>query len=92
MLFYIALSAAVCVFCCVVLLLQKYGERTDALQRRLSAISDTARKGYLPDDELSLPFSQRFSRLVVKPLGEKLKSYLRKKPGQADNPRNEKLV
>jgi len=91
MIYYIALCAGICIFCCVIIVLQEKGERADTLQRRLLGISNASVKGYVPDDELSLPFSQRFSKLVIKPLGEKLKIYLRNMPKQLDNPKNEKL-
>lgn len=90
---YIALLFGILIFCCVTLALQKKGERHDALQRRLLDIANNAPKSYMADDELSLPFSERFSKMVIKPMLSFLAQYLRKMPKQlsGDNPKTEKL-
>lgn len=93
MIIYIALLFGILMFCCVLLVFQKKGERHDTLQRRLLSIANNKQKGYMADDELSLPFSERFSKLFIQPMLEFLKQYLHKLPKQlsGDNPKTEKL-
>jgi len=93
MIFYIAVLFGILIFCCLMLALQKRGERHDALQRRLLGITNNAQKSYMADDELSLPFSERFSKIVIKPILAVLTQYLHKMPKQLSggNTKIEKL-
>ncbi len=82
MIYFISVFLAIFIFCCMIIALQSYGKQHDAVQRRLSVINGAFQKGYVPDDELSLPFFERIMKLIVKPLLTKMKKSFMEKPSQ----------
>ncbi|WP_206458569.1 type II secretion system F family protein [Anaerovorax sp. IOR16] len=94
MVYYIVIAFGVFIFCCIVIIFKSYGEQQDTVQRRLDGIANNFQKSYLQDDELSLPFSKRMMKLIVKPFLTKIKIYLKKKPSRLNlfkNIENDKL-
>lgn len=94
MVYYIVIAFGVLIFCCIVIIFKSYGEQQDTVQRRLDGIANNFQKSYLQDDELSLPFSKRMMKLIVKPFLTKIKIYLKKKPSRLNlfkNIENDKL-
>ncbi|MEA4986890.1 MAG: type II secretion system F family protein [Anaerovorax sp.] len=95
MVYYIVIAFGVLIFCCIVMVLHSYGEQQDTVQRRLDGIANNFQKSYLQDDELSLPFSKRMMKIIVKPFLTKIKIYLKKKPSRLNlfkNIENDKLT
>lgn len=94
MIYYIAISLGILIFCCILITLQSYGEQYDAVQRRLDGISNSSKNGYAQDDELSLPFFERIMKLFIKPFMTKIKKSFVKNPNQGilfKNFKNDKL-
>jgi len=94
MIYYIAIACGIFIFCCIIIALQPSGEQYDAVQRRLAGINNACQKGYVHEDELNLPFLERFMKLVIKPLIAKTKIYIVKNPSRFNlfkNFKNDKL-
>lgn len=91
MIYYIAIVFGIFIFCCMILALRPYGEQYDAVQRRLDGIVNNVQKGSMQEDELNLPLSQRFLKLVIKPFMNKIKRYTEKNPSKWNIFKNDKL-
>lgn len=94
MIYYIVIVFGIFIFCCIIIALRPYGEQQDTVQRRLDGIVNHVQKGYVQDDELSLSFSKRLMKLMIKPLIIKMKTYVIKNPSKINlfkNFKNDKL-
>lgn len=94
MIYSIAIFLGIFIFCCITMAFKYYGEQSDAVKRRLEAINNTYQKGYVIDDELSLPFLERIMKLFVKPFMVKIRKSMIQKPSHRfffKNFKNDKL-
>lgn len=94
MIYYIAISLGIFIFCSIIIVLQPSGEQRDAVKRRLVSINNAYQKNYLHDDELNLPFFERIIKLFIKPFLLKFRKSLRNNPNQGflfKNLKNDKL-
>lgn len=94
MIYYIAILSGIFIFCCIIIVFQPYGKQYDAVQRRLAAINYAFQKGYVHDDELSLPLLERIVKLIIKPLMARMRKSMIKNSSQGllfKNFKNDKL-
>lgn len=94
MIYYIAISLGIFIFCSIIIVLQPSGQQRDSVQRRLSVINNAYQKSYLHDDELNLPFFERIMKLIIKPYIVRIRKSMKKNPSQGfffRSIKNEKL-
>lgn len=94
MISYLALSGGLFTFCSILLAFHEYGERIDAVQRRLDNVAMAEHKKFIADEELSKPLMERFVKPMLKALSEKFPTSQKSEAGRfspAGSGRYEKL-
>jgi hypothetical protein len=83
---YVAFAWGLFLFSVIVIALHPYGERSDLVRRRVSAVLDSKKQNMdLLEEELSKPLWERFIRPLFKSLSSRVEKYTAKNQNDKNN-------